>query len=341
MGRQVTWLVVSVIAVVCFSSLKRQIDTLSCDLDATKFKLSEEDSGVIRILESHYVDKEAFGSYINRVDKLVKDVNSHLLMRSNSNLRLIGDTRKMLGNVSEKVSFMDSLPKLAKRLTPSVVKVEVDLGYDEYWGQKKGWTGSGVFIADDLILTAGHVVDLYEIETNTDPEYLYKVGAPVTVRLVNGTELKVVDVYMEKTGITDIGLIKVKLPDVHIQVVGVGFVSPNPLSFGVVEVGERVFAIGEPFGYFPTVTAGIVSALNVDDNFFGQANLLQTDCPINPGNSGCPLFNMNGEIVAIVVGMYGVAPQNSGIGFCVPAKVCQAVIEKYNAIKTLEKISNE
>jgi len=110
-------------------------------------------------------------------------------------------------------------------------------------------------------------------------------------------------------------------------------VFPKPSTFGTARVGEKVFAIGEPFGLFQTVSYGIVSALNVGIDFFGEKNLLQTDTPTNPGNSGCPLFNMNGEITSIVVGGKRLA---DGITFCVPEDICRLVIDKYMAIRALD-----
>ncbi|MHA1883063.1 MAG: S1C family serine protease [Candidatus Thorarchaeota archaeon] len=207
------------------------------------------------------------------------------------------------------------LPTLINQLTPSVVKIVVE---DEYGG----WSGSGVFIDDDLILTAGHVVDIQE-STQT----------LIKVVLVDGTELEVVDYYMEDPTIADVGLVKVKWPE--------GVKKPAPLKLGgEVVVGDPVFAIGEPFGLFPTVTKGIVSALDVDlpDDFYGEADVLQTDCPLNPGNSGCPLFNMKGEIVGICVGGVGVVNQSSGIGFCIPADVCKLVVDKYFASRYLTTV---
>jgi S1-C subfamily serine protease len=253
------------------------------------------------------------------------DLSDFTIQQHNATLQLIRLNREAIDIVNSKIPDPNLLPKLAKQITPSIVKIEVNLGFDEFTGEEVRWSGSGVFVAPDLILTAGHVVDRVTIEQNADPEYIWKVGPPIVVKLVDGKELKVVDVYQADPNLTDLGLIRVSIPnDVN---------KPIPLIFGKVNVGEQVFAIGEPFGLFPTLTSGIASALNVDneDNFWGKANLLQTDCSLNPGNSGCPLFNMRGEIVGICVGGVGVVQQSSGIGFCVPADICKQVLELYNA----------
>ena len=258
------------------------------------------------------------------INKKVTDISDFTIQQHNATLQLIRLNREAIDIVNSKIVDPNLLPKLAKKLTPSIVKIEVHLGIDEWTGEEISWSGSGVFVAPNLILTAGHVVDRVMIEQNVDPEYLWKVGPPVVVKLVDGTELKVLEAYQVDPNTTDLGLVVVELPqDVN---------KPTPLTFGKVNVGEQVFAIGEPYGLFPTLTSGIISALNVDGNdFWGDAALLQTDCPLNPGNSGCPLFNMRGEIVGICVGGVGAVRQSSGIGFCVPADICKQVIELYNA----------
>ena len=284
------------------------------------------------------------------INKKVTDLSDFTIQQHNATLQLIRLNREAIDIVNSKIVDPNLLPKLAKKLTPSIVKIEVHLGVDEYgeggeeggearrnvlpsgmldqlcsppsYHKLTGWSGSGVFVAPDLILTAGHVVDRVMIEQNADPEYLWKVGPPIVVKLVDGTELKVVDVYQVDHSLTDLGLLRVEFSnDVN---------KPTPLTFGKVNVGEQVFAIGEPYGLFPSVTSGIVSAIDVNDpeDFFGKANLLQTDCPINPGNSGCPLINMRGEIIGLCVG--AIRPAD-GIGFCVPADICKQVIELYNA----------
>jgi len=216
-----------------------------------------------------------------------------------------------------------TLPKLVRQVDDSVVLINVDLGENNYYGYsftylKRGrhtkWLGSGVIISEDLILTAGHVVDFPEL-----------ADVDVTVTLKDGTKLEVLDFYKVDSGITDVGILKVDPNGIRLKVV----------KFGTARVGEKVFAIGAPYGIFQYITSGIISALNVDDDFFGKKNLLMTDTPLNPGNSGCPLFNMRGEVVAMLVGNMH---DSDGIGFCIPAKVCLAVIDIYNANKVLEAI---
>lgn len=220
-----------------------------------------------------------------------------------------------------------TLPFVVSLVQDAVVKIEVKGEY-EY----NSWSGSGVFVSDNLILTAGHIVD--GVELHEDPETIYKMGQPITVEFNNRVkvEVDVVDIYVETLELTDVGLLRIEILDSNIPDSNV----PWPkIVFGTAAVGETVFAIGEPFGLFPSVTSGIVSALNVDleDDYYGELNVFQTDCPLNPGNSGCPVFNLKGEVVAICVGG---KRGSDGIGFCIPADVCKLVIAKYEAIKALE-----
>ena len=98
----------------------------------------------------------------------------------------------------------------------------------------------------------------------------------------------------------------------------------TPLKFGdssTVEVGQMVFAVGNPFGLGETVTQGIISAKerSLSDN---QRDLFQTDAAINPGNSGGPLVNLRGEIIGINVAIYSSDRNNpsfTGVGFSIPS----------------------
>ncbi len=94
---------------------------------------------------------------------------------------------------------------------------------------------------------------------------------------------------------------------------------------GGLRQGDRVFAIGSPFGLQNTVTAGVVSAV-------GRTNpegvpMIQIDAPINPGNSGGGLFDLEGRLVGIPTSILGPIPGNVGIGFAVPASRVRALLD--------------
>jgi serine protease Do len=160
--------------------------------------------------------------------------------------------------------------------------------------------GSGFIISPDgYILTNAHVVD----------------GADeVVVKLTDKRELKAKVIGTDKR--TDVALIKIEasgLPAVRLG-------DPARLR-----VGEWVAAIGSPFGFENTVTAGIVSAKGrslPQENF---VPFIQTDVAINPGNSGGPLFNMRGEVVGINSQIYSRSGGYQGIAFAIPIDVAMEV----------------
>jgi len=140
----------------------------------------------------------------------------------------------------------------------------------------------------------------------------------VTVILNDGTRLKA-DILGRDTKV-DLALLRVK--------------SDKPLNavkFGdsdKLRLGEWVVAIGNPFSLGGTVTAGIVSARNRDINSGPYDNYIQTDAAINRGNSGGPLFNLEGEVIGINTAIISPSGGSIGIGFAVPSKTAIAVIDQ-------------
>ncbi len=108
----------------------------------------------------------------------------------------------------------------------------------------------------------------------------------------------------------------------------------NPLpavSFGDSDksrVGDWVIAIGNPFGLGGTVTAGIISARNRNINAGPYDDFIQTDAPINRGNSGGPLFNMDGQVVGVNSAIYSPTGGSVGIGFAIPSALAKQVISQ-------------
>ncbi len=161
--------------------------------------------------------------------------------------------------------------------------------------------GSGFIISGDgYILTNAHVVDGAE---------------EITVKFTDKREFKARVVGTDRR--TDVALIKIEpagaLPTVK-------FGDPNRLK-----VGEWVLAIGSPFGFENTVTAGIVSAKGrslPQENF---VPFIQTDVAINPGNSGGPLFNMRGEVVGINSQIYSRTGGFMGLSFAIPIDVAMDI----------------
>lgn len=156
--------------------------------------------------------------------------------------------------------------------------------------------GSGFVISHDgYILTNAHVVDGAE---------------EINVRLTDKREFKARVVGADRR--TDVALIKIEAGNLPVVKVG------NPAQL---RVGEWVVAIGSPFGFESTVTAGIVSAKGrslPQENF---VPFIQTDVAINPGNSGGPLFNMKGEVVGINSQIYSRTGGFMGLSFAIPIDV--------------------
>lgn len=163
--------------------------------------------------------------------------------------------------------------------------------------------GSGFIISKDgYILTNAHVVESVEeitVKLNDKREFEAKVI---------GTDAK-----------TDIALIKIKANNLPIITKG----NPEKLK-----VGEWVVAIGSPFGFEHSVTAGIVSAKGrslAQENF---VPFIQTDVAINPGNSGGPLFNMAGEVVGINSQIYSRTGGFMGLSFAIPIDVATEIADQ-------------
>ncbi len=93
-------------------------------------------------------------------------------------------------------------------------------------------------------------------------------------------------------------------------------------------VGDWVVAIGNPFGLGGSVTAGILSARARDINSGPYDDFLQTDASINRGNSGGPMFNMDGEVIGINTAIYSPSGGSIGIGFAIPSDLAKPVLDQ-------------
>jgi serine protease Do len=140
----------------------------------------------------------------------------------------------------------------------------------------------------------------------------------INVVFNDGSRLKAESVGRDQK--TDLALLQVK-PDKPLKAVKFG-------DSDKVRLGEWVIAIGNPFSLGGSVTAGIVSARNRDINSGPYDNYIQTDAAINRGNSGGPLFNLNGEVIGVNTAIISPSGGSIGIGFAVPSKIAMSVIEQ-------------
>jgi serine protease Do len=166
--------------------------------------------------------------------------------------------------------------------------------------------GSGFVVdgAEGIVVTNNHVID----------------GADeIIVNFNDGSKLKV-DKVLGKDTKTDIAVLKVT-PRKPLPAVTFG--SSNRLK-----VGDWVMAIGNPFGLGGSVTVGIISAKQRDINSGPYDDYLQTDAAINKGNSGGPLFNMEGEVIGVNTAIISPTGGSIGIGFAVPADTAAIVVDQ-------------
>jgi len=173
--------------------------------------------------------------------------------------------------------------------------------------------GSG-FIIDPsgLVVTNNHVI------ADADE---------VSVILNDGTTMKAEIVGRDTK--TDLALLKVN-PAAPLKAVKFG-------DSDKLRLGEWVVAIGNPFSLGGTVTAGIVSARNRDIQSGPYDNYIQTDAAINRGNSGGPLFNLNGEVIGVNTAIISPSGGSIGIGFAVPSKTVVAVIDQLREFKEVRR----
>ncbi|MFZ0430238.1 MAG: trypsin-like peptidase domain-containing protein [Acidobacteriota bacterium] len=197
--------------------------------------------------------------------------------------------------------------KIYRELSRSVVNVTSTRRTLNFWLQvvpEKG-TGSG-FIVDDHghILTNNHVIeDSDQIEITLFDE------STLPAKIVG------------RDPITDIAVLEVDCPAGKCQPIRLA-TDPE------VQVGQRVLAIGNPFGLERTLTTGIVSSLgrSLDTENGVLDNLIQTDAAINPGNSGGPLLNTRGEVIGVNTAILSRAGDSAGIGFAVPVATVHRIL---------------
>lgn len=171
--------------------------------------------------------------------------------------------------------------------------------------------GSGFVVSPDgYILTNAHVVEAAD---------------EILVRLTDKREFKARVIGADKR--TDVALIKIDAKGLSVVTLG----DPNALK-----VGAWVVAIGSPFGFDNSVTAGIVSAKGRSLPQENYVPFIQSDVAVNPGNSGGPLFNMKGEVIGINSQIYSRSGGAMGISFAIPIDVA---MEIQNQLKANGKVS--
>jgi putative serine protease PepD len=200
-----------------------------------------------------------------------------------------------------------SLTQLYKNVAPGVVDVVVNTTGGGFGDQGAQAEGSG-FVVD----TSGDIVtNQHVVAGQNGIKVTFQDGKTATATVV-GTDPS-----------TDIAVIKVNVDASEL----------HPLTFGssaAVEVGQSVAAIGSPFGLPETLTSGIISALNRTisaPNNFSISGAIQTDAPINHGNSGGPLLNSSGQVIGVNAQIESDSGGNDGVGFAIPSDAVKSVAD--------------
>ena len=201
-----------------------------------------------------------------------------------------------------------SVPAVYQRAHKGVVDIVV--------GQSRGSAeGSGwMYDAKGDIVTNEHVVS---------------GASSITVTLWNGKGFKGRLVGSDSS--TDLAVVRISAPVSMLSPLTVG-------NSDAVQVGSPVVAIGSPFGLSETVTSGIVSALgrSIDaPNNFTIANAIQTDAPINHGNSGGPLLDSAGQVIGVNAQIQSQSGGSEGVGFAIPSNTVRSVVSQLVAGKTV------
>ncbi|WP_313280214.1 S1C family serine protease [Delftia tsuruhatensis] len=233
-------------------------------------------------------------------------------VRSNAGIALLEAPATPVGEVSP-----GSFAPAAKKAAPAVVSINTskavrhprsnDPWFQFFFGdqgtQEQAGLGSGVIISTDgYILTNNHVVE----------------GADdIEVTLTDSRQAKAQVIGTDPE--TDLAVLKIALDKLPVIVLG---------NSDQIDVGDRVLAIGNPFGVGQTVTSGIVSALGRSQlgiNTF--ENFIQTDAAINPGNSGGALVDASGNLLGINTAIYSRSGGSMGIGFAIPVSTAKLVLD--------------
>ncbi|MDA7705492.1 Do family serine endopeptidase [Rickettsiales bacterium] len=208
-------------------------------------------------------------------------------------------TSKKVGNDSA-INIEELLKSLPK--DSALDELKNLLEKKKYPQEESYSSGSGFIISQDgYIVTNNHVIDGAD-----DISVSLKDGKKISAKLIGSDER------------TDLALLKIdvkeKLPFTKFG------------DSGNSKIGQWVIAVGNPFGLGGSVSTGIISAHGRDINE-GQINdFIQTDAAINKGNSGGPLFNINGEVIGIATAIYSPSGGNVGIGFATPSNIAKDII---------------
>jgi S1-C subfamily serine protease len=214
-----------------------------------------------------------------------------------------------------------TLAPLVRKVVPSLVSIAVRAGAPVqepiFVDPKSGFPDAPYRSTDREINAAGVVVDAREglIVTST---HVIEQANDISVTLSDGRRFQGARVDADPN--TDIAVIRIVAADLITLPMG---------DSDMLEVGDYVIAVGNPFGMGTTVSHGIVSALHRSGlHPSGSQDFIQTDASLNPGNSGGPLVNLRGELVGIATAITSPAGSSIGIGFAIPTNRVREALDR-------------
>jgi len=211
--------------------------------------------------------------------------------------------------------YNHNIPNTIENILPSVVNISaektsnyIDIAegyYEENTDEEPQSLGSGFIISDNgYVITNNHVIE------NADKVFVSLKGSTTKFPAdIVGADKK-----------TDIAVLKI---DVKVKLPFVEFDNSDNYK-----VGDQIIVAGNPFNLGTSVSVGIISALNRDIQMSPFDNFIQTDAAINRGNSGGPMFNLDGKVIGITSAIYSPDGSNIGIGFAIPSSTAVPIIEK-------------
>ena len=212
-----------------------------------------------------------------------------------------GDYGESVGEVTGiERSYEYSLIDIFEKSEASIVQVSV------VRGESDGGMGSGFVYSDE-----GYVITNQHVVQDAERVMITFLDGEAYIGNVIGTDRDL-----------DIAVVKVEPTNTYLQPIKIGDSSK-------LKVGEKIAAIGNPFGLSGSMTSGIVSQMGrllPQETGYSIPDVIQTDAAINPGNSGGPLINMKGEVVGINTAIQSATGEFSGIGFAVPANTVKKVV---------------
>ena len=235
--------------------------------------------------------------------------------------------------IAEASMAPDSFSGLARKVSPAVVWIastqqvapqdqmpDIPFAFPEgspfekFFREFRGQRGNGGQPQVAHALGSGFIIDAsgYVVTNN----HVIDHATSINVKLADGSEYKAEIVGTDE--LTDLAVLKIE-SDTALPAVPFG-------NSDKAEVGDWVMAVGNPFGLGGTVTAGIISARGRNIQAGPYDDFLQIDAPINKGNSGGPLFNLDGEVIGVNTAIYSPNGGSVGIGFAIPAKIVQPVV---------------